>query len=96
MSENKVLNKIDSFLNQLEEKANQKNKKGKELKFLYKTEEYQQALEEGRDEEYEKLFRKLAKEMGFDPEEVENLPDEKKKKFFNKLDSMWKAKKETD
>jgi len=91
MSENKTLNKIDAFLNQLEEKK----KKGK-LPFLYQTEEYKIALEEGRDKEYEKVFRELAKKMGFDPEEVENLPKDKKKEFFNKLDSMWKAKKETD
>lgn len=95
MSENKVLSKIDSFLDQMDEK-HQKNIKGKELKFLYKTEEYQQALAEGRDEEYEKLFRKLAKKHGFDPEDVENLPKDKKKAFFDELDKSWKAKKETD
>lgn len=95
MSENKVLNKIDSFLNQMDEKY-QKNIKGKELHFLYKTEGYQLALKEGRDEEYEKLFRATAKKHGFDPEEVENLSKEKKKAFFDELDKKWKAKKETD
>jgi len=78
---NKVLDKINSFLDQLDEK----DKKKKKLPFL-----------EGRDEKYEKLFRELAKKHGFDPEDVENLPDDKKKAFFNELDKKWKAKKETD
>ena len=92
---NIVLDKIDEYLKALDEKY-QKNKKGKELKFLYKTEEYKQALEEGRDEEYEKLFRATAKKHGFDPEDVENQDKEKKKAFFDELDKKWKAKKETD
>lgn len=92
MSENKVLNKIDDFLGKLEEK----NKKKGKLPFLYQTEEYKQALEEGRDEEYEKLFRETAKKHGFDPEDVENLSKDKKKAFFDELDKKWKAKKETD
>ena len=91
----KVLDKIDSYLNVLDEKEKQKNKKGKEVPFLYKTEEYQH-LSEGDKEAYKKVFNALAKEMGFDPEDVENLPDEKKKKFFNALDKKWKADKETD
>jgi hypothetical protein len=93
MSENKTLKKIDKFLENLEEKD--KKKKGK-LPFLYQTEGYKEAIEEGRDEEYEKLFRKLAKKHGFDPEDVENLPKDKKKAFFDDLDKNWKAKKETD
>lgn len=86
-----TLQKIDEYLKQLDEKKNgkhQKNKKGDEVPFLMKT--------EGRDEEYEKLFRELAKKHGFDPEDVENQPKEKKKAFFNELDRKWKAKKETD
>ena len=95
MSENRVLKKIDDFLGEME-KQHQKNKKGQEITFLYKTEGYELALKEGRDEEYEKLFRKLAKKHGFDPEDVENLPKDKKKAFFDDLDKNWKAKKETD
>jgi hypothetical protein len=88
----KTLEKIEEYLKQLDEKKNgkghQKNKSGKELKFLYKT--------EGKDEEYDKVFRALAKKHGFDPEEIENLDKKKKKAFFDELDSKWKAKKETD
>lgn len=92
---NIVLDKIEEYLKKLEEKY-QKNIKGKELKFLYKTEEYQQALKEGKDEAYEKLFKELAKKHGFDPENLENLSKEKKKAFFDEVDKKWKADKETD
>ena len=92
----KTLTKIDAFLDQLEEKKKQRNIKGKEIQFLYATEGYKQALEEGKDEEYKKVFNALAKKHGFDPEEIENLPDDKKKAFFDELDKKWKAEKETD
>ena len=87
-----VLKKIDSFLDQLEEKEKQKNIKGKTLEFLYKTE----GIEEGRKEEYKKVFNALAKKHGFDPEDIENLPKDKKKAFFDELDKKWKAENETD
>ena len=40
---------------------------------------------------YKQLFMMIAKEMGFDPEEIEDLSPEKKKKFFDKLDKIWDA-----
>ena len=116
MSENKVLSKIDNFLDEME-KSNVEYKPIKSPKkpFSYKDKWYtrdemkkmgldkeaskaitNESLEEGRDEEYEKLFRETAKKHGFDPEEVENLPKDKKKAFFDELDRKWKAKKETD
>ncbi len=61
-----------------------------------KTEGYIEALGEGKDEEYKKVFNALAKKHGFDPEDIENLPDDKKKAFFDELDKKWKADKETD
>lgn len=77
---NKTLEKIDSYLKDLDEK-----KKKKKLPFL-----------EGKDEEYQKVFRAIAKKHGIDPEEIENLDKEKKKKFFDAVDKAWKADKETD
>jgi hypothetical protein len=38
----------------------------------------------------------MAKKMGIDPENIENLSAEKKKKFFDAVDKGWKADKETD
>lgn len=92
---NKTVEKIDKYLDVLEAKY-QKNILGKELHYLYKTEAYQIALKEGKDEAYEKLFRELAKKHGFDPEKIEDLSDDKKKAFFDEVDKKWKADKETD
>jgi hypothetical protein len=78
---NKTLEKIDSYLKDLDEKKHKKKK----LPFL-----------EGKDEEYQKVFRAIAKKHGIDPEEIENLDKDKKKKFFDAVDKAWKADKETD
>jgi hypothetical protein len=40
---------------------------------------------------YSKFFRKTAEEFGYDPEEIDNLPEAKKKEFFNYLDANWEA-----
>tara|TARA_Y100000310_G_scaffold331380_1_gene404828 strand:- start:185 stop:703 length:519 start_codon:yes stop_codon:yes gene_type:complete len=52
--------------------------------------------ESGDKEEYQAFFRKTAKEFGVDPEKIDELPDEKKKEFYDALDKGWKADKETD
>jgi len=45
---------------------------------------------------YQAFFKKMAKKMGIDPEKIEDLPADKKKKFFDAVDKGWKADKETD
>jgi hypothetical protein len=47
-------------------------------------------------EKYQAFFKKMAKKMGIDPEKIEDLSPEKKKKFFDAVDKGWKADKETD
>lgn len=44
--------------------------------------------------EYKEFFRDMMKNWGITS--IEDLSDEKKKKFFNAVDKAWKAKKETD
>lgn len=57
--------------------------------------EFQKMLNEQEEKQhgktYKQLFMMIAKEMGIDPEEIEDLSAEKKKKFFDKLDKMWDA-----
>lgn len=84
---NKVLDKINSFLDQMEEKY-QKNKLGKELKFLYVTEEDEKSSD------YKAYFKKMLKKYGVD--EPDKIPEKDKKKFYDEVDKGWKAKKETD
>lgn len=52
--------------------------------------------DEKKGSEYKAFFAKLAKKYGTTPEGVNELPKDKKKAFFNELDSKWKADKETD
>lgn len=60
--------------------------------------EYYKMLEEKAktmtDKQQEKLFRKELKKFGV--KDLEDLTPEQKKKFFNKIDSLIDAKKETD
>lgn len=84
---NIVLDKIDNFLGNMEEKY-QKNKSGKELKFLYVTEEDEKSST------YKEYFKKMLKKYGVD--EPDKIPDKDKKKFYDEVDKGWKAKKETD
>ena len=46
------------------------------------------------DTEYEKFFMKALKKFGVN--EPDELPDDKKKEFFNYVDKNYKAEKETD
>ena len=50
-------------------------------------------IEEGADTEYEKFFMKCLKKFGVD--EPDQLPDDKKKEFYDYVDKNWKAKDET-
>ena len=50
-------------------------------------------IEEGADTEYEKFFMKALKKFGVD--EPDELPDNKKKEFYDYVDKNWKAKDET-
>jgi hypothetical protein len=47
-----------------------------------------------REEEYRTFFKKMMKNWNIDS--IEDLSDEKKKKFFDAVDKAWKADKETD
>lgn len=47
-----------------------------------------------REEDYRTFFKKMMKSWNIDS--IEDLSDEKKKKFFNAVDKAWKADKETD
>ena len=51
-------------------------------------------IEEGADTEYEKFFMKCLKKFGVD--EPDQLPDDKKKEFYDYVDKGWKADNETD
>jgi uncharacterized membrane-anchored protein YjiN (DUF445 family) len=47
-----------------------------------------------REEDYRTFFKKMMKSWNIDS--IEDLSDEKKKKFFDAVDKAWKADKETD
>jgi hypothetical protein len=47
-----------------------------------------------REEKYRDFFKKMMKNWNIDS--IEDLSDEKKKKFFDAVDKAWKADKETD
>jgi hypothetical protein len=47
-----------------------------------------------REEDYRTFFKKMMKSWNINS--IEDLSDEKKKKFFNAVDKAWKADKETD
>lgn len=47
-------------------------------------------------DKYQTFFRKTAKKFGFNPDEIDELPDEKKRKFFNYIDKNYSAEKESD
>lgn len=97
-----TLDKIDRFLEKMEEK---KNKKGKKLPFLYTTEdldgvvdlETMTSLMEKRKvggPEYDKFFTKMLKKWKI--KSYKDLPKNKQKAFFDEIDRKWNAKKETD
>lgn len=65
------------------------------MKILEKIDNYL-AEQTGEKAAYQALFKKLAAKHGFKPEEVDDLPKDKKKAFFDELDKKWKADKETD
>lgn len=44
--------------------------------------------------EYQAFFNKAAEKFGVAPDKIDELPDEKKKEFYNYLDNNWKAKDE--
>lgn len=46
--------------------------------------------------EYNKFFNALAKSHGINPDDMDNIPSAKKKKFFAELDSKWNAKNENE
>lgn len=66
------------------------------MKILDKIDEYLAEQDKKNDSKYKELFAKLAKKYGTTPEGVNELPDDKKKAFFNELDRSYKAKNETD
>jgi hypothetical protein len=84
---NTVLDKIDNYMEEMEKK-HQTNKAGKEVKFLYVTEEEQKSAE------YQAYFKKMLKKYGVD--EPDKIPEKDRKKFYDEVDKGWKAKKETD
>ena len=84
---NTVINKIDNYMEEMEKK-HQKNKAGKEVKFLYVTEE------EEKSSDYKAYFKKMLKKYGVD--EPDKIPEKDRKKFYDEVDKGWKAKKETD
>jgi hypothetical protein len=84
---NKVMEKIDKYLEEMKMK-HQKNKQGKELKFLYVTEEDEKS------NDYKAYFKKMLKKYGVD--EPDKIPEKDRKKFYDEVDKGWKAKKETD
>jgi len=47
-----------------------------------------------RADEYEKLFVKTIKAHGYKPNELDAMPKEEKRKFFDELDKKWKSDKE--
>lgn len=48
-----------------------------------------------REGEYDELFVDTIRSFGYEPNEVNEMPEEKKKKFFDTLDKKWKAKNES-
>lgn len=81
------MEKIDKYLEEMKMK-HQKNKQGKELKFLYVTEEDEKSSD------YKAYFKKMLKKYGVD--EPDKIPEKDRKKFYDEVDKGWKAKKETD
>ena len=97
----RILDRIDNFLNHLDEKKKQKNILGKELDFLYATEEdeslkdilgniIQEAKIGGK--EYDDFFRNMLAKWKV--KTYKDLPKDKQKEFFNAVDREWKSKKE--
>ena len=95
----RILDKIEKFLNNLDEK--QKNILGKELQFLYKTEKdetlkeilngmIQEAKAGGR--EYDDFFKSMLKKHKV--KSYKDLPTDKQKEFFDAVDKKWKSKAE--
>jgi superfamily II helicase len=94
----RILDKIDGFLDNLDEKY-QKNILGKELDFLYKTEEdesikeiigrlIQEAKVGGK--EYDDFFKKMLKK--YKVKSYKDLPKDKQGKFFDAVDKAWNSK----
>ncbi|MBW2966334.1 hypothetical protein KY342_04490 [Candidatus Woesearchaeota archaeon] len=92
-----TLNKIDKYLNKMEEKKSDK------LQFLYKTEDLEgivgfktmQSLLEKRKvggAEYDKFFTKMLKKWKV--KSYKDLPKNKQDDFFNDVDKGWNSKKE--
>ena len=94
----RIINKIDDFLNKLDEKY-QKNIMGKELQFLYKTEEdetlkdlYGRLFEATKigGKEYDDFFKKMLKKWKI--KSYKDLPKDKQKSFFEAVDKAWNSK----
>lgn len=95
----KILDKINDVLDKMDEKY-QKNILGKELEFLYKTEE-DESLKEligkiiqekakigGKD--YDDFFKSMLKK--YNVKSSKDLSGDKKKKFFDAVDKGWNSK----
>jgi len=52
-------------------------------------------LNEEENSEYQDFFKTSAEKFGFNPDEIDELPDDKKKKFFSYIENNWKSKNES-
>lgn len=100
----KILDKIDSYINGIEEK----NKNNKKLPFLYTTEDLdvlkldvgiKKRLMEAKKRkvggpDYDKFFTSMLKKWKI--KSYKDLPKNKQAAFFDEVDKKWNAKKETD
>lgn len=53
-------------------------------------------VKKGDDAAYEAFFKKALKKFGIKADEVDELPKDKKKEFFDYVDKNWKADNESD
>tara|TARA_Y100000310_G_C20683999_1_gene817810 strand:- start:3145 stop:3669 length:525 start_codon:yes stop_codon:yes gene_type:complete len=102
VSVSRNMKSLKSTVQEFKKTAKEYNTLGQRLQDLYENvgftlNKYYDINEEtGDKEEYQAFFRKTAEEFGVDPEKIDELPDDKKKEFYDAIDSGWKADKETD
>tara|TARA_Y100000310_G_C20615810_1_gene780555 strand:- start:974 stop:1498 length:525 start_codon:yes stop_codon:yes gene_type:complete len=102
VSINRNMKSMGAMVKEFKKTAKEYSTTGQRLTALYEdmgnilNRYYDITEEEGDKSEYQAFFRKAAEKFGVDPENVDDLPDEKKKAFFNYIDKNWEGDTESD
>ena len=95
VSINRNMKGLKSTVKEFKKTANEYSTLGQRLTALYEEmgttlNRYYEINEESEgQEEYQAFFRKTAEKFGHSPEEIDNLPDNEKKEFYNYIEKHW-------